>query len=239
METNVSILVASLLFAASPLTSQAGPIGKGGFVITKPGKYTLIRDIRAVAPSGTSDGVGIMIKASNVELDLGGFTIGPVLGQDGKGIGILINEGVRNVRIHNGRVRDFEFGVFGSAGSGAALTAGVIERLQINDCAQTSISLSAASCVIRGCAISGPGNGIQVLTAIDGYNEVSGCTVIGPSMGTGITDSGLIGLLVRGCVVQGLQIGIEATAGAKLFDNVTLGCTKTLAGNATLVGVND
>jgi hypothetical protein len=239
MKTIHRFLLTSCLLLAAGVASQAGPVGKGGFVIAKPGKYTLIRNINVGPSPGLSDLTGVVIKASNVELDLAGYTIGPAVGKDGMGIGILIKEGVSNIRISNGRVRGVDFGIFANSGGGPAVAAGIFERLQVNDCTSAGISIVADACVIRNCTVAGAGNfGIQVLTSAGGFNEVSDCTVHGPGS-AGITATNLDGLTVRSCSVSGCTTGIAATAGCKLFDNLTLSCTTAISGNPQLVGVNN
>ncbi len=71
-------------------------------VINEPGTYVLTRDI------STRGGTALMITANNVTLDLNGFTIqGP--GQQ-VGNGIVIS-GATGVRVTNGIIADFGFGV--------------------------------------------------------------------------------------------------------------------------------
>jgi large repetitive protein len=71
-------------------------------VISEPGTYVLTRDVTA------RTGTAVMITASNVTLDLNGFTLqGP--GQQ-VGNGIVIS-GATSVRVTNGIIVDFGFGV--------------------------------------------------------------------------------------------------------------------------------
>lgn len=71
-------------------------------VISDPGTYVMTRDVT------TRSGAALMITASNVTLDLNGFTLqGP--GQQ-VGNGIVIS-GATSVRVTNGIIADFGFGV--------------------------------------------------------------------------------------------------------------------------------
>src|SRR5262249_53428925 len=71
--------------------------------ITRSGAYVLRRNIGSEGP-----GAAITIAASDVSLNLNGFS---VLGPGGKqGIGVLV-DGVMNVRVHNGHISAFGFGV--------------------------------------------------------------------------------------------------------------------------------
>ncbi len=229
-----------LLAFGLALSAHAGPIGKGGFVITKPGKYFLLRNIVVAAPRGGGDPIGIVIKSSDVELDLAGYSIRPAAGQQGQGFAILIDEGTANLRLHNGRLSDFQFGIFATSGNAAAVTGSVFEDLQITGCTQAGISLGAAACTVRHCTISGSGTlGIQFLTFTGSFNEVTDSTVLGLGMTTGIHATGLDGLVVRHCTVTGCTTGIGASSGCKLFNNVTLGCATAITGNPLLIGTND
>jgi hypothetical protein len=149
MNTKLSLLfftVVMLVLSGRPL--HAAPVGKGGFIIAKPGKYMLIRNLTAKIVPGGSAPVGIIVAASDVELDLAGFTIAPEAGKEGAGVGIQVVGGVERVRIHNGRLRDFETGLL--VGSTVKFAHDcLIERLHLARCAKRGIDLHGAvtSCV--------------------------------------------------------------------------------------------
>jgi hypothetical protein len=67
-------VVTSLAFLSSGLadTTLGTPIGKVPFIINKPGKYRLIKNLKLKGPVSSA----IDILAPNVVLDLNGFTIG-------------------------------------------------------------------------------------------------------------------------------------------------------------------
>lgn len=66
------------------------------FVIDEPGRYEVCGNLDA-----SSDGHGITISASNVTLDLGGYTLH---GGEGSGNGIHVSSGSDNVTIRNGNL---------------------------------------------------------------------------------------------------------------------------------------
>src|SRR4051812_13745181 len=101
------IALTALAFTAT-FNAQAGPISKGGFVINKPGRYFLTKSINAALPVGYNGPVGIVIQTNDVELDLAGFSVGPF---NGLGIGIYLEDGVRQVRVHNGRIQGMQFAI--------------------------------------------------------------------------------------------------------------------------------
>lgn len=237
MNLRKSLLTAALICAAS-FSAQAGPISKGGFIISKPGKYFLTKNITAAVPVGYSAPAGIIIQANDVELDLAGFTIGPF---NNLGVGIYLVNGIKHVRIHNGRVQGVQFGVLCEANG--KITGCIFERLQIVDCTNDAFTIKGYENVIRSCTITGVAvqhHGMIVHTSLGGFNEVTDCTVVsngGGSTGinTGLTD----GLVVRRCMVEGFEEGIRMTPGCKLFDNLTLHCPTPITGNPVLVGSNN
>ncbi|MEQ1862523.1 MAG: hypothetical protein ABMA13_21600 [Chthoniobacteraceae bacterium] len=235
-----------LAFLAVPLlfigAAQAGPIRNGGVVITKPGKYVLLRNLVVKTPPGGLAPVGISIAASDVELDLAGFTIAPAPGNEGFGIGISIAGGAERVRIHNGRVRNFEIGVqVGTAQTFASDCE--IERLHLSRIAKRGIDVHGDSHIIRACSIiklADNGNGIVVDNPVLGLCEVSDCTIGAAVFGAnGVFSFSSGALIVRRCVVQRFAIGYNVTQNGKLFDNLTSGCGTAVSGNPALVGANN
>jgi hypothetical protein len=132
LKTAAAILISAALMFAAPafavdgvvLINQATVMAAGGFPykITQPGSYKLSGNL-VVAASSTD---GIDITASNVSIDLNGFTIsGPVtctgsgssiscVGNGGVGVedGLFIN----NVAVRNGSVVGFTDGILLSGG---------------------------------------------------------------------------------------------------------------------------
>ncbi|MBI5765333.1 MAG: right-handed parallel beta-helix repeat-containing protein [Planctomycetes bacterium] len=72
------------------------------YTISQSGSYVLMGEINAASFPGGPD--GIVITASNVTLDLNGFTL---IGEAGSGSGISVPDNINNLRITNGTIRDW------------------------------------------------------------------------------------------------------------------------------------
>jgi hypothetical protein len=231
-------LIAILLLAAA-LTAHAGPISKGGFVISKPGKYFLTKNISALLPQGYNGPIGVVIQTDDVELDLAGFSIGAT---NGIGVGIYLVDGVKQVRVRNGRIQGVQYAIVSALNK--KITSCIFEGLQIVDCTNDVVRIEGSENVIRSCTVTNVAqqhHGIIVLTTVGKFNEVSDCTV-SANLGGGTTgiNSGLTdGLIVRRCVVAGVEEGIRVTDKCKLLDNLTIRCATGIVGNPVLVGSNN
>src|SRR5262249_4515065 len=120
----------------------------------------------------------------------------------------------------------------------------IIEGLQIVDCTNDCITIEGSENVVRSCTISNvpqQHDGIIVQTTLARFNEVSDCTVSADLGGgsIGISAGGKDGLVVRRCVVAGMEEGIHVTDKCKLLDNVTMRCGTGIIGNPVLLGSND
>lgn len=87
------------------------------YLIDAPGCYELRGDLRIDDPAAA----GILIRSSDVRLDLGGYQIIGPANLRGSGIGIAA-EGARNVLIENGTVRGFLYGLRAEPGMNGATT---------------------------------------------------------------------------------------------------------------------
>ncbi len=241
MTTNTRTFITALCTFALALAAHAGPIGKGGFAITKPGKYTLIRNIAVKPKPGTIFPLGISVEANDVDIDLGGFTIGPASSAEGLGIGIFLNPAVQRVHIHNGRIQGLQQGI--GTGVASTLSGCIIEQVQIADCSGDAIAFAGTGNLLRSCVIANVAAGhagIIVKNNLTGVNEITDCSVLESGGQTvGISSGGTDGLLVRRCVVQGCEEGFHVSIKCKLFDNTTLFCTTPITGDPIKVGVND
>lgn len=88
-------------------------------VITRPGSYTVANNIDA-----TAGGTAIRIQASDVTLDLAGFTLWGPGGRQGVGVEIA---GASNVTVRNGHLQHFGIGVVATAATNVT-----VEGLQID-----------------------------------------------------------------------------------------------------------
>jgi hypothetical protein len=168
-----------------PASPAAFPI-----VISASGSYFLTQNITAGAASN-----GINITASNVTLDLNGFTLS---GADAGADGISINGG-SNVAISNGTVRDWtNVGVRDVTGSGGMR----YERLTVISNNGGGIAAGANS-TIKDCIATGNGgNGVAI------------------SQASGAAGSSLIsGCVVDGSVLDGIQVEYNATVTGNTVSN--------------------
>ena len=117
-------------------------------------------DVRLDADLRNCNGVGLVIGASDVTVDLGGHTIDGT----GRATGIVAGyggDGPRGVRVRNGTVRGFKVGVRGG-GRGIAL-----RRLTVTKNATGGVILRGSDCAVERSAITdnGYGHGIFVVSA--------------------------------------------------------------------------
>ena len=153
----------SVRLPGTPITGQT--------TINSPGHYYLTRDI--VVPGSQ---IAITIATSNVNLDLGGFTI------DGNDVnpnwGIWISGVQTDVTIRNGTIRDFQFAIDGIDDDRVIIeninAVSNVRGLQVNDngvisdCVvqgntETGIFLTGLHSVVSHCVVqSNTGDGISV-----------------------------------------------------------------------------
>src|SRR5688572_5446592 len=120
-----SFVVAAISVLSAAAYADEGKIPVTGPInISAPGSYILVNDI---AGSFTT----VYIEASNVKLDLNGFTVGHTGGQLGDGISILGN--VKNIEITNGTISGTtRHGIF-VPGSSATARNIKLSNLRISD----------------------------------------------------------------------------------------------------------
>ena len=192
--------------------SDADPVP---IIITKEGSYVLTSNI--VVPAGDA----IDIQASNVTLDLNGFTI------EGGGAddGIEIIPGLSMVVIRNGFISGFARGVFATGVTGL-----VVEGVQVTGC--NGNAFEAETAVFRACIALGNPLGYGFVTKMNstliecrsisnglGGFDCSGgvlerCVAIGNAFsGITVNDGGI----VRDCVAKENNNGIYATGGSSVI----------------------
>lgn len=123
-------------------------------VISEPGSYYLLEDVTAF-PSAD----GIRITASDVSLDLNGFTVRGNL-EVGSAAGIALGSNatpVRNIAVRNGSVINF----LGTGVDGTHASATIIESIRVSNCLN-GIVVRNASTVTHCVATNNMVNGIQV-----------------------------------------------------------------------------
>ena len=195
------------------------PISSAPYAITQPGSYYLTNNV------GVSSGNAIAINARGVTLDLNGFTVSST--DATSGVGINVGSGFGGVKIRNGVVDSFSYGI-----GADALTTGVdvrdvtvrnctfrpmiiagrsatIENCRIYDCNAESALIVGAGSTVRNCIIA---NNTLTLAGLyadvpNGFSAVD-VTLTGNSMPYGIAAGG--GSTLTRCVVVGNTCSVAA-----------------------------
>lgn len=203
----LALLVAAALAGAvegGPLDPPGGPASTDSVrlpgtpisglpaTLNQPGSYYLTRNLGGAA--------GISITASNVTLDLNGFTL---TGNDTVP-GISIASGLTGIHISNGQIRDWTRGIeHVSAPADDPETTVVIEGIDVFSTTGIGIHL-ISNAVVRDCSVTGAGaRGIHFVI---GSSLVENCRISG-AVGLGINGGGA--MIIRHCEVS----GVTATAG--------------------------
>ena len=213
--------------------SPGTPIASAPFTISQPGHYYLTRDLSV--PGGQ---IAMTINASNVSLDLGGFTIG---GNDAVGsYGIYIAGTQSDIRITDGTVRDFQFGV--DAGDDTRVQLDGVNavsnvrgfQLGTNDLVtnclaeantETGIYIPGSGTTVRDCEVMvNSGDGISMAGSA---NLVEGSRVDGQVTSIRVTQAGSVNV-IRGNLVSSMVLA--QNGGAVVVDNV---CWSSAISNAT------
>lgn len=180
------VFLSASVFGQGSLTPPTGPapsmktlgqieprvaIDKAPFKISAPGSYYVTTNISA--PVNTAV---ISISASNVSIDLGGFTISV---PDASQAAIAVSAGADDITIQNGSI-----GASGSGIEASGATHVRVSSVRVSNCLDVGISTGANS-VVTECSSSGNGStGIRVGTG----GSVVNCQTSG-NQGNGIQGS--------------------------------------------------
>jgi hypothetical protein len=140
------------ILSAMPVSAQVSrPISKLPFVISKPGNYHLTRNLTLTKEVPTEGDGAIRVTASDVTINLNGRTLANAV----NGFAGIYTEDntVDHIRIRNGTIRGFEYGVFLSSNSGAC----EIEDLAVESCKTSGIFLIAPDSTVRRCTVRSTG----------------------------------------------------------------------------------
>jgi hypothetical protein len=137
--------------------------------ITEPGSYVLTSDIRDCIPCDDLPTNGIIIAANDVTLDMNGFAL---VGAPGNSLsGIVVQNGLTNVVITNGVVRDWDGqGIDASGARNARL-----DNVRVSDNEGSGILLGFSGIVSFATASGNGGQGIAVAPG----SLISHCTATG------------------------------------------------------------
>lgn len=240
-----SLFIAAGLALAGPLNPPSGPIAPTGkttqeifdkaaaaepriainatntpgnsgcvFLISQPGSYYLTQDLIGVP--GKS---GIWIGASNVTIDLNGFS---VRGTSGSFVGIANSSSVSHLEVRNGTVRGWDAG--GIDFVPYAPNACIVRNVKANSNGSGGIKVSESARVIDCQAIGNTGDGISALS----NGQIIGCQAEGNSRdGIAVLNN----TLIDRCVTSNNSgDGVSAGTGSTV--------TNTIASNNTAHGFN-
>lgn len=190
------LAVGAVVVTAGPLAPPAGPVASTyktlseveprvavqslsgdsivQYYITQPGSYYLTGKI-----TGVSGKKGIAVLASNVTIDLCGFSM------EGAGVGddaIFANSGISGLTVRNGIISDWvKEGVDGFYSNGCTL-----ESLQVRNSVAGYGLITGTGSIIRNCAVSG--SAVGIVTTPD--CAVIDCTAQGNTSGGFLLGSG-------------------------------------------------
>jgi parallel beta-helix repeat protein len=211
-------LVLLAAFVCTPVISRAVTvINSLPYTINASGAYVLQNNLTA---NGTD---GIVVNASNVSIDLAGFTL--TQAQPGAGEGIEVSSGMSNVSVQNGSITDFSAGFVVFSGSGDTIT-----NVQVLQFALLGMLVEANDCLIENCMVVGSGNGgfgiyLNNCSAIGlRNNQISECSD-GIFENEVTVPNALIGNYEANC-----QYGLHLSSGTKYWGNITTNCTTPVTG---------
>jgi len=250
------LAVASRLLAQGPLTPPGAPaptmktldqieprtpISAFGSVLTTPGSYYLTTNLA----SGSSTGDGITVRASNVTIDLNGFSVistNPAGGDSPAGIRIDgVSSTVANVTVRNGRITGFDRAVRAQN----SFSNIVVDNIHAANCRRAGIEANtingtgSQNITIRRCVVDGvdaTGEGTNVFA--DGIALIS-CTAVvdacvvrnvvsaGTGSGSCINAASCTNTFVINNFLSQASVGLKVTGGGTgvyYRDNLTAGC---------------
>jgi hypothetical protein len=169
------------------------------FKITQAGSYYLTANTNSKV-SGVN---GIKITASNVTIDLNGYTLSTI----GTSLSAIVTEGARNnITIRNGVLVGWDSATIDlTAGGNGANTGSLLENLRVSDGAQAGV-IAGADAVIRVCTVSG-NTGAGITTGANSL--IADCIVRNNGAGGIIAGSDAV---IRDCTLTA-NTGAGLTAG--------------------------
>ena len=229
------LLAAALVSLVVLPAAQAGVINKVPYVITKPGKYTLKKDLTPSASASADFQAAIAVLSPNVELDLSGFSV--IANPDNAGItkGIVATAS-DDLRIVNGRVSGFATGI--SIGGDCHDVA--LERLQVKS-PTLGATLTSKGTLIRDCSFiltTITGSALKVTSSGGGpAHVIERCSFYATTQGVAVSQLGLdIGggapTVVRSCQFLNLGQGLSGNNSTTIADNLFQDCIATFDGSS-------
>lgn len=225
------LLIASLFTSAFAETTKCTSIKKLPATVNKSGVYCLTKSLSTTITAGSA----VTIAASNVVLDLNGFS----LDGSGAGMGTTANgikaERQQNVTVKNGIVRGFYLGIYFADDSPYTTSrASVIEEIRADKNTFMGIFIQGKGSVIRNNIVSGTGGttntGSDAATVGIGTqgadtrvlgNDVTDLASVGAYAGAGIVVMDGAYCIVAGNRVSNITAAAELSVGIAIGDNVS------------------
>ena len=193
------------------------------FTISTSGTYVLSGNLTDAGPD-----IAITVEASNVVIDLKGFTLSALPTTNNKSFGIFVRDTNEDFAIQNGEITGFNMGL--QLGG----TVNVARNLKILAC-KYGITLTAGPlgfCEIQNCLIDGNGAEGAGVSLLNGRNLVQHCQIVDCGIGA-VTENGR-GIFIANSIFD-CTIGLRLLERDKYQGNVTNGCTTPFSGG-TAVG---
>ena len=205
----------------TPITQDDIPM-----TINRPGSYYLTSDL---FPVGVGDNI-ITVIASNVTIDLRGFTIDGATEVTAAADGIELADGVDNIAIFNGRIIDAQ----ADGISGFNATGVTVRDVRVHDVGDDAIQLGSGAKVIDCAVFNAGGDGI---TALAGDARFVDCQVSGSGAWCFIAG---VRSVVTGCIAnEGFYDGFQV-GGSSVVENCTAQNNSqngfNIGGNSTVRG---
>ena len=181
---------AACLAGAAGASFACNPISAVPAVISAPGRYCLTQDLSF--PSAR--GIAIDIQASEVTVDLQGYTLrGPHYGgvaTIAESVAVMANNR-NNITVRDGRIVGFGTGV--SIGGTSTLTAGhLVEKLHIDGNAAVGIGMGAAGSVVRDNRITRLNGRLQTGVSTKAVTGIYSGHFFWPHMGNQIVNNAIV-----------------------------------------------
>jgi len=233
---------ASLLVAAAPIyaeTVNCTAITAVPYTITTPGVYCVTQKIT----SNLASGAAITINANNVVLDLNGFAIGNIAAGPATGAAGIYAVDRQNIRLRNGIVRGFNFGVALLDGTSVGLTTA-------NSSGHIVEGITADHCYAVGIAVQGPYSTVKFSSVYATTGSANSSTAGGAASGISVDNAP--GGIVRnnqvfdtdcsnGCTVgTGIAAGIEigSSPSSQVSGNTVTNSTLPTVANSVAIAVD-
>ena len=219
MKINTLIFSAVLLFipALSPAADPVIKIDKLPHTITKSGDYELTGNFTV---NGTD---GITVKASNVVINLNGYSITQSSAGSGNGINDVNSS---KIVVENGSISGFQVGVnFGSNGNVSSCQALNLRVFAVNPVSIDGNDCLVGNCFLIGTGASADGAGVFMGGAND---QVQNCHI--SNLSDGVLSANLNGNGILNNYVASCTYGLGLGSNDYYQGNIVTNCTTPFSG---------